>query len=572
MDRFIQKFIKFYTFLMIFSCPLAATPTHIELRGKDLPQEEQGYMLPWQDVMASGFLREMVENGSEIENGMPLPRLKHSIIERYAPCLTIIAEGQRGNELPFVTEQRLREELRNMTDLYNAIIFADYLNVPLLLKAALAQAPAHITPANVLEFERLSDQHDYQKLCQNYIQAHHQTFMDPRELHTLQVHTIALTSAIFSPDGNTIATASHDRPTKLWDARTGQFRHTLKGHTRWVNSATFSPDGGTIVTAYRGSTVKLEDARTGKCLHTLKGHTLLINSAAFSPDGKTIVTTSVDKTAKLWDAHSGQLLHTLQGHSGMVNATAFSPDGSILASVSNDDIVKLWNARTGLYLHSLEGHNSFVTSAIFSPDGNTIVTTSWDKTAKIWNARTGQCLHTLKGHIRWVLSVAFSPDGGTIATSSYDTGVTTNADGNLVDILLDCTTKLWDARTGQFLYTLQGHINKVNAAAFSPNGRTIVTASDEGTARVWEVRTGKCLHTLRGHADWVHSAAFSPDGKTIVTASRDQTTKIWRLYPRELEQHRLVELLGLVEKAREKEAERPSLVRRRKPESKGKDA
>ena len=67
----------------------------------------------------------------------------------------------------------------------------------------------------------------------------------------------------------------------------------------------------------------------------------------------------------------------------------------------------------------------------------------------------------------------------------------------------------------------------VYSAAFSPDGRRIVTASEDQTARIWDAATAKLLAVLSGHDDAVARAAFSPDGRRIVTASRDQTARIW---------------------------------------------
>ena len=72
-----------------------------------------------------------------------------------------------------------------------------------------------------------------------------------------------------------------------------------------------------------------------------------------------------------------------------------------------------------------------------------------------------------------------------------------------------------------------GHSGTVNSAAYSPDGRFIVTASLDNTARIWNSETGERVRTLEGHNDSVHSAIYSPDGGFIVTASRDRTARIW---------------------------------------------
>ena len=66
------------------------------------------------------------------------------------------------------------------------------------------------------------------------------------------------------------------------------------------------------------------------------------------------------------------------------------------------------------------------------------------------------------------------------------------------------------------------------SAAFSPDGKRIVTASEDKTARLWDAETGKPIgEPLKGHEGAVSSAAFSPDGKRIVTASADKTARLW---------------------------------------------
>ena len=64
------------------------------------------------------------------------------------------------------------------------------------------------------------------------------------------------------------------------------------------------------------------------------------------------------------------------------------------------------------------------------------------------------------------------------------------------------------------------------AASFSPDGRTVVTASRDQTARLWDAASGKELQRLT-HDGWVNAASFSPDGRTVVTASTDETARLW---------------------------------------------
>ncbi|MFT3717311.1 KGGVGR-motif variant AAA ATPase [Pseudorhodoferax sp.] len=322
-------------------------------------------------------------------------------------------------------------------------------------------------------------------------------------LAELRGHTDPVWHAAFSPDGQTVLTASWDKTARLWD-RSGQVLAELRGHTGPVVHVAFSPDGQTVLTASWDKTARLWD-RSGQVLAELRGHTGRVVHAAFSPDGQTVLTASADNTARLWD-RSGQVLAELRGHTGPVVHAAFSPDGQTVLTASADNTARLWD-RSGQVLAELRGHTERVVHAAFSPDGRTVLTASADNTARLWD-RSGQVLAELRGHTGPVVHAAFSPDGQTVLTASADN-----------------TARLWD-RSGQVLAELRGHTERVVHAAFSPDGRTVLTGSADNTARLWD-RSGQVLAELRGHAEPVLHAAFSPDGRTVLTASEDNTARLW---------------------------------------------
>jgi WD40 repeat protein len=113
-----------------------------------------------------------------------------------------------------------------------------------------------------------------------------------------------------------------------------------------------------------------------------------------------------------------------------------------------------------------------------------------------------------------VIAAAFSPDGRQVVTASDDK-----------------TARIWSAADGTPIAELKGHTHSVRSAAFSPDGRQVVTASDDKTARIWSAADGTPIAELKWHAAPVIAAAFSPDGKLIVTISYDKTASVWPLEP-----------------------------------------
>lgn len=117
---------------------------------------------------------------------------------------------------------------------------------------------------------------------------------------------------------------------------------------------------------------------------------------------------------------------------------------------------------------------------------------------------------TLTGHKGAVLVSRFSPDGRLILTTSEDS-----------------TARLWVTASGKNLATLSGHRQAVTCAAWSADGNTIATGSDDRTVRLWHV-SGVPLRVLRGHEKGVTSVMFSPDNERVLSTSMDRTARLWR--------------------------------------------
>ncbi|BAZ16758.1 WD-40 repeat protein [Calothrix sp. NIES-4071] len=334
--------------------------------------------------------------------------------------------------------------------------------------------------------------------------------LDIHEKNRIEGHTDWVRSIVYSPDGNTIASASNDKTIKLWNGATGKLISTLVGHQDAVISVVYSPDGNTIASASVDKTIKLWDVATGKIISTLTGHTDQVNSVVTSPDSKTLASASNDNTIKLWNVNTSKEIGTLTGHKLWVSSVVYSPDGKTLASASGDNTIKLWDVTARKQIATLTGHKDLVSSIVYSPDGNTIASASDDRTIKLWDGATGKEISTLAEDESSIKTIVYSPDGKSL--------VTANLDGSI---------KLWNVDTRKQISTLNGHQSIINSIVYSPDGKTLASASDDQTIKLWDVGIEKPTSTLTGHKSWVTSVAYSPDGNTIASASEDKTIKLW---------------------------------------------
>ena len=154
-----------------------------------------------------------------------------------------------------------------------------------------------------------------------------------------------------------------------------------------------------------------------------------------------------------------------------------------------------------------------VLSVAFSLDDTLLASANYDKTVRVWDARIGAELWTMQGHKDKLTDVAFSPDGKTIASASDDE-----------------TIRLWEVSTGTHLRRLEGHIDGVTSVTFNPNGKTLASGSNDKTVRLWDVETGKTLHTFIRHEYKVYDIAFSLDGKILASSSWDGIVLLWEYH------------------------------------------
>ncbi len=223
---------------------------------------------------------------------------------------------------------------------------------------------------------------------------------------------------------------------------------------------------------------------------------------------------SLDGTARIWDAATGQQLAALEGHEdGLIGAT-FSPDGLKILTHSLDQTARIWDSRTGKLQSSLEGHTQAVTTAKFSPDGKLIVTAAG--APLLWLTSIEISLHLKKKELR--------PDEQAEGSGRSEPAHPSKKKKPQIQ---DNSPRVWETETGRPVAELKGHQLQVFEAAWSPDSRSIATASDDNSAAIWDATTGRLRAELSGHSNSVTGAEFTPDGKRLLTTSTDDSFRLW---------------------------------------------
>lgn len=403
-----------------------------------------------------------------------------------------------------------------------------------------------------------------------------------QELTTLTGHRYPVQCAAFSPDGNLLATGSGSIPlpipdqenpgeVKVWNLATGALQAEWQAGLSQISSLSFSPDGNSLATATWNQGVALWDPKTGNLLEQLPeeidgavhvafsedGSTLLVAgwserlvvydlsskttrrtletgrmrwSVALNPASNVLATADIDDCMiRFWNLDTGEERDALRGHTEPINSIAFDPRGKFLASGCIDGTIKIWDPRRRHSPLHLKGHDHQITALAVSPDGTLLATGSTDGTAKIWDRRRGTERATLNGHDPHVVSVAFSPDGRILATGGVH----------------DRTVKLWDAGTGREKRTLTGFKAQIRCLAFTPDGRTLITGTHvdppgqtngPGDLMFWDTESWTVKRTIAApHGDGIWALALSSDGSLLASGGADETVKLWRMETGELE-------------------------------------
>lgn len=268
-----------------------------------------------------------------------------------------------------------------------------------------------------------------------------------------------------------------------------------------------------VLSSFKDGEVKLLDILSGVTISAFKSGVCAYGVCA-SPNGRYIVIASSNNILQQWDVTSNKKIRTFEAHTQSVFSIDYSPSGELIVSGSKDHCVNVWNAQTGKLLQTFRGHTGSVHSVCFSSGyyRYNIASASSDRTVKLWiySASSPNGLVQTLCHRGVVLSVCFSPDGKSVISGTENNEV-----------------QLWDVDSGEIKRTFVGHTRSVSSVSFSPSGRYVASGSRDRTVKLWAAGLGTLIQTFTGHNAYVNSVCFSPDERFIASGSVDKTVRLW---------------------------------------------
>ncbi|MCA9052834.1 MAG: caspase family protein, partial [Planctomycetaceae bacterium] len=351
----------------------------------------------------------------------------------------------------------------------------------------------------------------------------------------LKGHAGAVTGVAFSPDSSRCVTVGLDHSAVIWSVASGKRLSTLTGHSAEINAVDWSADGRQIATGSDDHTIRVWSS-TGELLHTLdRFGERSLKSVRFTADGTKVLFAANSwegrDQAGIVDVTTGEILTTFNKHTNSILDARLSPDGAVAATAGgNNHEIWLWNVLSGLPSHTLLARSHTPWSAAWSPDGKLI---AWGET------NAGRLLDAANplSHAFDLLQLEHD-DANTDDQAEhppFDSGQWHRAQLGQSGLALACDggTAVQVKRGEETLATLQPEdeyhraYDEVRCFTLLPDQRVAV-GSNYGL-RIYDGTSGSLVRECVGHTGEVWAVSPSPDGRYLLSASQDMTLSLWNL-------------------------------------------
>ncbi|MFY9344739.1 MAG: serine/threonine-protein kinase [Planctomycetota bacterium] len=329
----------------------------------------------------------------------------------------------------------------------------------------------------------------------------------------------SILGASFAPGGHAVlALAGQFRPL-VWDFGSARGVLTVR-QTGWAGAVAFDRTGERFVTGGTDYRVRLWSASDGNLKWTSANLRNPQGRLDVDEAGDRIATASTrDGVVHVLRLADGEALYDLDGKGSGTAAVRFLPGGNRLLAAGAGEkggggLLLLWNTNDRSRAFELLRPQPIVAADVRADGGMVATVENTQRVVRLWAVPNGEPRGELAGHGDVVSQVRFSPDGRTVLTASQDR-----------------KARIFDL-TGKLLQTLSTE-QQLRHAAFDRNGDHVLTCGDgsAGEAVLWRVADGTGVLRFRGHRGPIDHGAFHPEGSAIATTARDGTVCLWPTDP-----------------------------------------
>jgi WD40 repeat protein len=367
------------------------------------------------------------------------------------------------------------------------------------------------------------------------------------QLWLKDAHKGATTSISFTSEEGIMGSAGWDGKLQTWNTADGALVKTLTDNVRSIFRIAYHDKFQGFFAGYYDGDLKLWSL-DGKELQNYYGHKLWVNGVSFSDDGRKLLTSSTGGQLLFWDMEFFTQ-QEIAVDSTLLNCFDIHESGQYIATGHYDGKVRIWS-RSGELLSELSGHSDELYTVKFIPGTNLVASGGTDYVLIIRDMMSGEVLHKVQTEGA-VWDAAFTKNGNTGYCTSFDgkirkftIGDTTSVEeflsshGYLYGIYLspeedkfivgndDYTVSVWSS-VGEELMNLTGHSGYVFDVAWSPDGRHLLSGSEDGNLILYSAEDGKRVRTLTGHGSRVYSVAFAANSELFASGGRDGDFRIW---------------------------------------------